>query len=493
MSARPKHGAFALPLLLLACAPAGSESTPNTGAGESPALVFCRASATSSSVGEVALRTARNLLTERLPDRSGRERQPRVHPDKDRVAFVRQSTPGDATTGDLYVARRSGNEPEIRLTTSSGADEDPCWSPLGGVLLFSTARNGERRLFTCAPDGTNPQPFLSASAGIEDREPDWSWSTDRIVFVRRQGSQSRLQLVNGDGTGLVPFGNARPASTPDLGIHEPCFAPDGSRVLFVDVTAAGISRLWSIDVSTGVESLLYDPQGEVRMPRFASGGARILCGIAQPLEGRQGLRLSSLDVGGADPRLVEPGEQWILHGVDSIALAPGLPNVAAIQVVPQTELQVQVSAGTVTQGGKSQLASQDNQSLVLATATFGTHEIAGINCRYTLPGASPGEIVFVRARIVARVSRSDADTTLRTSLYNPVVERFDTVAELPNPGTGMSTLTFTTQSLAHVTLERQVRVTVIGEIGAGARAELHVDHVQLEVARAATLREPAPR
>lgn len=116
------HPVFALPLLLLACAPAGSETTANNGNGLPPELAFCRQSPTSSSVAEIALRTSRNLGTSRIPDGNGRELQVRVHPDGDRVAFVRQSTPGNSTTSDLYVAWRTGAAPETRLTAEPLAD-----------------------------------------------------------------------------------------------------------------------------------------------------------------------------------------------------------------------------------------------------------------------------------------------------------------------------------------------------------------------------------
>ena len=466
------------------CAPASSsETTPNTGVGAEPELAFCRQSLTSSSTAEIALRTTQNLGNARVGDRSGRELHVRVHPDGDHVVFTRQTTAGNATTGELYVSTRSGLAAEMRITNSAGFDETPCWSPNGAVVLFATARAGDSRLWTCAMDGQNPQPFLAADPGIEDREPDWSHTTDRVVFVRRQGGQSRLQLAFGDGTGLLPFGTQRPSPTADLGLREPCFSPDGSKIAFVELLASGISRLWNIDIATGVETLLFDPQGEVRMPRYSPRGDRMLCAIAQPLQGRQGLRLSMLAADGTNPQLVEPGEQWACYGADAFPTIAIAPTTASTDVVSLSAIEVQLSAGVVTQGSKNQLGAADNQFLILASETFEGREIAGINCKATLPVGSVNEIVAIRARIVAKLSRSDADSTLRTSYYNPVAERFDTVAELDGPGVGVRTLTFASQSLAHVTLERQVRVTAIGDWSAGARAELAVDEVRIEVVR----------
>ncbi len=495
---RPFHGralrspiaAACAALLAAACSPvsSSSDSTPNTGIGQQPQLAFCRQSLSSSSTAEIALRTAQNLGTTRVADRSGRELHVRVHPDGDRIVFTRQTTAGNASTGDLYVAWRSGAAPEARITAEPGFDETPCWSPDGNVVLFATARAGDSRLWTCGLSGQNPQPFLAADPGVEDREPDWSRTTDRVVFVRRQNGQSRLHLAFGDGTGLLPFGTARPSPAAGLGVREPCFSPDGNTIAFVDMLATGASRLLSVDLQTGTESLLFAPSGEVRMPRYAPYGNAMLCAIAEPLLGKQTLRLSMLDAGGANPQLIEPGEQWECYGVDAFPTLVGLPPVAATTTVPLSSIEVQLSAGNVTQGGKNQLESEDGQFLILGTATFDGREIAGINCKCTLPGSTPGEIVAMRVRVVAKLSRTDADSTLRTSLYNPVAERFDTIAELPGPGTNARTLTYVTQSLAHVTMERQARVTVIGDFSAGARAELFVDQVRVEVMRAAVAR-----
>ena len=58
---------------------------------------------------------------------------------------------------------------------------------------------------------------------------------------------------------------------------------------------------------------------------------------------------------------------------------------------------------------------------------FQDREIASINVRFTLP-VEPDQLVALYATMTARVTRSDPDSFLRTSLYSPVEERFDTVA-----------------------------------------------------------------
>ena len=468
--------------------PKGPDTTPNTGAGLPPELVFCRTQQDRTSTSEIAVRTAQNLGTTRVPDRAGRELHVRVHPDGKRLVFARERSLDNVASRELVLSSVDGSLPETQVTSNNVADDTPCWSPAGDRILFATARDGDSRLYLANADGGSQRPFLSADPGIDDRDPDWNRTTDRIVFARRETTGfRRLMLINGDGTGLTPLTLGSPASAGDTetGDRDPAFTPDGSRVAFVRLAGPGIGLLIAADVATGATQLLFDPQGSVRLPRFSPAGDRIFCGLEQSAAGRAGLRLHALRSDGTDPLLVEPGAQWLLDGVDVLPAMTPAPAAAPPEIVDVTHAEIQIAAGTVTAGGVHELVTSDGQEMVLATQTFEGHETAGINCRFTLPVARAEDVLALHVRIVARLSRADGDSALRSSVHNPVAGRFDTVAELPAPGTLPGTMTYALQSLAHVTIERQVRITVIGEIGAGARAELHVDQVQLTLVQRA--------
>src|SRR5262249_3413913 len=173
-------------------------------------------------------------------------------------------------------------------------------------------------------------------------------------------------------------------------------------------------------------------------------------------------RLCSVHSDGSDPLLVEPGAQWLLDGVDVLAAMAPAPAAAAPEIVDVTGAVIEVASGSIVLGSVRQLTAADRAELVLATQTFENHEVAGINCRFTLPVVSVDDVLALHARIVARVTRADVDTALRSSLHNPVAARFDTVAEIVAPGTGARTLEFATQSLAHVSLERQGAGPLLG-------------------------------
>jgi dipeptidyl aminopeptidase/acylaminoacyl peptidase len=483
-----------LPLLLPAlalphgCMPSSS-TTPNLGIGVRPELVFCRTNvARTHRDSTIVLRSAQNLGTARLADRTGRERHVRAHPDARLVVFAREHDIDDETSRELHVAAIDGSRPELRLTTNNVADDQPCWSPTGESVLFATARDGDRRLYVCAADGSNPQPFLLPPAGAEDRDPSWCPATDRVVFARRDATGvRRLYIADGDGGGAVPLTVGAPAPTGDSdgGDRYGTFSPDGGQIAFVRFSAPGRARLLVVDLQSGAVQQLLDPGGVVRLPRWSPQGDRVFFGLEQPLQGRAGLRLAALNLGGSTPLLVEPGEQWLCDGLDVFKDLPPLPPALAPLAVDVADAEIQIASGARVQGDSRSLRNADGDVLALATATFDGNEVAAINCRVTLPIARPDDLLEAHVQVIARITRADAGSALRSSMHNPVAERFDTVVELANPGTGMRTFAFSTQSLAHVTNERQLRFTVVGEIAPGAAAELQVDQVQLTIVRRA--------
>jgi dipeptidyl aminopeptidase/acylaminoacyl peptidase len=430
--------------------------------------------------GEIALRTAQNLGLRRIAGGSGRELHGRVAPDAVHVVFVREIRSGDPTSRELYRATLDGSSGELRLTANGSADDGPCWSPDGSTVLYSATTGGDRRLWKVGANGQGAREFLAADPGTIDRDPDWHWGTDRIAFHRRSEGRGRLWLVNGDGTGLTSLtaGVIGSASTGDF---QPAFAPDGASVLFVRADTTGRSRLLRADVATGDVQELLDPGGGVALPRWSPRGDRIFCAISQPALGRPGLRLSRLLPDGSDPLLLLPDERWQSDGIEVLPAMLPEPRRGTPAVLDPDAANVQVAAGFVVAGGRRQLRAADGQSLALATETFQGNEIAGINARFDLPIPDSMAMAALRVRAVAALTRVDADPVLRLTLHNPVENRFDTITELVPASTGFLTLDFGTMSLAHVSLQRQIRVGVVGEIGPGARAELHIDLLEVTV------------
>jgi hypothetical protein len=231
----------------------------------------------------------------------------------------------------------------------------------------------------------------------------------------------------------------------------------------------------------------WQPDGEVATPRWAPTIDRLFFGLAEPTHGRKTLRLATLPVATGEPTLVWPDQRWQLEGLDIAPALPAAPAADAPRLAPVTDAQIQIAAGSAVFGVREQLAAADGAEFVVWTETLEGREIAGINCRFDLPVTVAEDLLELRVRAVARTTRAGQDAVLRMSIYNPVEQRFDIVVEQAANDTTAQTMQFRTSSLRHVTREKQLRVTVIGDVPAGDRAELHIDQVQLElVARAGT-------
>ena len=104
-----------------------------------------------------------------------------------------------------------------------------------------------------------------------------------------------------------------------------------------------------------------------------------------------------------------------------------------------------------------------------------------MSCRFSLPVDAPEDVYELRVRAQARVSRIDGAPVLRMSLRNLADNRFDTVVELTPPTTDEQELSFRTDSLRHVTTDRDFEFTVIADLEPGDPADFWIDLVEVEL------------
>lgn len=462
--------------LLAACAGRG-DSHAVAGAGAPATVLACRARVDRPlQFAEIALRDGRNLGTTRIADRTGIERGVRLHPDGTTVVFARELVEGDADSRELFSSSIDGSRAETRLTDNAVRDEEPCWAPDGSRILFVSTRSGVASLWTFDVATGVATPF-AVPPGDGDAAPDWSRKTSRVVWSRRHtDGRQRLWVADANGGGAFPFTDPDPAA---VGDQDPAFSPDGSRVAFVRRTGADTALLAVVDLATLAVVPLLVPAGDVRAPRWTPSSDRIWFGLAEPSAGRATLRLAAIAAAGGAPTLVWPDERWRLEGFD---LAPDLepaPATSPPMALDVTDAEVQIAAGAAAFGVRPQLAATDGNEFRIVTTAFDGREVAGINCRFDLPVPAAIDVVELRIRAVARATRSDGDSVLRMSIYNPVDERFDTAVEVA-AATDARTMEFRTSSLRHVTDDRQLRVTVIADLAPGPAGDLLIDEVFVE-------------
>jgi len=112
----------------------------------------------------------------------GRVSDPQIAPDGRRVAFVvtRYSVDTNAGDSDIYLVPMAGGEARA-LTTSSGSNKEPRFSPDGKSLAFTSTRSGSAQIWVLPLDGGEARQLTSLST--EASGPQWTPDGKSIVFT----------------------------------------------------------------------------------------------------------------------------------------------------------------------------------------------------------------------------------------------------------------------------------------------------------------------
>lgn len=135
------------------------------------------------------------------------------------------------------------------LDVGPGDNFAPETAPHGDRIVFASDRTGIFDLYTTSLNG-GPVRQITSDSGF-DFDPRWSPTGNDIAFLRDNGTgDNDLYVVHANGTGLHQL-----TATPSLVEFGPAWAPDGSEILFFS-TSGGPTQLYAMSPAGGAPTRL---------------------------------------------------------------------------------------------------------------------------------------------------------------------------------------------------------------------------------------------
>lgn len=156
---------------------------------------------------------------------------------------------------ELHVSDHTGRNVR-RLTSTRGLESDPCWSPDGKKILFSSTQGGGAQLYTINASGGKMVPLQTQVSG-QCTEPAWNhYQPHLIAFTALIGKEFEIALYD------TKEGKSRIITSGEGDAIEPTWTRDGRHLIYTRRTPE-MRQLHLIDTLTGKVSMLpHDRMGQ---------------------------------------------------------------------------------------------------------------------------------------------------------------------------------------------------------------------------------------
>ena len=190
-----------------------------------------------------------------------------------------------AAIGSFLLSKRltskAADAPDVRqaqqLTTSSGLDMSPSFSPDGRSIAYSSDRSGRFEIYARPIQGNLPETQLT-TGGDQNVQPVWSPDGQSIAYH---------SVVKG-GIWIVPAAGGQPRQVTKIG-SQPAWSPDSAQIAYrsedmfslapTDLISTGKSAIFAVSAAGGVPRRLTSPKAPDVwhvFPSWSPDGSRIL-------------------------------------------------------------------------------------------------------------------------------------------------------------------------------------------------------------------------
>jgi Tol biopolymer transport system component len=165
---------------------------------------------------------------------------------------------------ELYVMNADGSD-QRRLTNDPAYDHLPNWSPDGARIVFTTDRSGDFETYVMNADGSNAQSLGGGGWSI--------WSTDgsQIAFLSWRGGDPEIYVMPAPEPYSAGEGDQRQLTNNDAGDWEPAWSPDASQIAFVS-NRDGNAELYLMNADGSEQKRLTNNQSDEWAPAWSPDG-----------------------------------------------------------------------------------------------------------------------------------------------------------------------------------------------------------------------------
>jgi len=261
---------------------------------------------------EIYVMDANGTNQTRLTTEPERDMHPMFSPDGKRVTFTSRR-PGGVIDETIYVMDPKDTFPQdgngdhhTKLTPAPSPNFMSAFSPDGKRMVFVRNEGGDTEIYVMNADGTNPVQLTDNTAN--DSRPVYSPDGTKIAYNRRDPnspdlSRRRLDVyvMNADGTEQT-----RLTTTPEAdraADSNPSFSPDGEKIAF-NSDRDGNVEIYVMDANgTEQTRLTFDPDSTDESPAFSPDGKQLA--FSSDRDGNAEIWVMNAEGTGAPIRLTE--------------------------------------------------------------------------------------------------------------------------------------------------------------------------------------------